>query len=132
LQKRIGELETFRNLLDKVTDGILMIQLPASRIVDANEAACKYWVDAGLLFAANLPQLFPPVEAALQQLGRTAEAAGRRQDFSTEFRRWMARGCRLTLRLISRCWERRSLPSRFARYFGTKTDECDVAACQHA
>ena len=26
LQKRIGELETFRNLLDKVIDGILMIR----------------------------------------------------------------------------------------------------------
>jgi diguanylate cyclase (GGDEF)-like protein/PAS domain S-box-containing protein len=88
LQKRIGELETFRNLLDKVTDGILMIQLPASRIVDANDAAYKILgVTRELLFAANLPQLFPPVEAALQQLGRTAEAAGRRQDFSTEFRR---------------------------------------------
>lgn len=88
LQKRIGELETFRNLLDKVTDGILMIQLPTSRIVDANEAACKILgLTRELLFVANLPQLFPPVEAALQQLGRTAEAAGRRQDFSTEFRR---------------------------------------------
>ena len=88
LQKRIGELETFRNLLDKVIDGILMIQLPNSRIVDANEAACRILgLSRELLFSANLPQLFPPVEAALQQLGRTAEAAGRRQDFSTEFRR---------------------------------------------
>ena len=88
LQKRIGELETFRNLLDKVTDGILMIQLPNSRIVDANEAACRILgLTRDMLFSANLAQLFPPVEAALQQLGRTAEAAGRRQDFSTEFRR---------------------------------------------
>ena len=88
LQKRIGELETFRNLLDKVTDGILMIQLPNSRIVDANEAACRMLgLSREMLFMANLPQLFPPVEAALQQLGRTADSAGRRQDFSTEFRR---------------------------------------------
>ena len=44
LQKRIGELETFRNLLDKVIDGILMIQLPNSRIVDANDAASRILV----------------------------------------------------------------------------------------
>lgn len=88
LQKRLGELETFRNLLDKVSDGILMIQLPAGQIVDANEAACKILeFTRPLLLVASLPQFFPAVEAALQQLGRTADAAGRRQDFSTEFHR---------------------------------------------
>ena len=79
LQKRLGELETFRNLLDKVSDGILMIQLPAGQIVDANEAACKILeFTRPLLLVASLPQFFPAVEAALQQLGRTADAAGRR------------------------------------------------------
>lgn len=85
LQKRIGELEKFRNLLDKVADGIMMIQLPISRIVDANVAACKMLgLPKELLFSADLSQLFPQVEAALQQIGRTVEAVGRRQDFSTE------------------------------------------------
>ena len=88
LQKRIGELETFRNLLDKVSDGILMIQLPAGRIVDANEAACKILgFTRSLLMTANLPQLFPTVDTALQQLGRKIDSAGRRQEFSTEFHR---------------------------------------------
>ncbi len=88
LQKRLGELETFRNLLDKVSDGILMIHLPAGQIVDANEAACKIMeFTRPLLLAASLPQFFPAIEAALQQLGRTVEFAGRRQDFSTEFHR---------------------------------------------
>jgi diguanylate cyclase (GGDEF)-like protein/PAS domain S-box-containing protein len=88
LQKRIGELETFRNLLDKVSDGILMIQLPVGRIVDANEAACKILgFTRSLLLTANLPQFFPAVDAALQQLGRKIDSAGRRQEFSTEFHR---------------------------------------------
>ena len=88
LQKRIGELETFRNLLDKVSDGILMIQLPVGRIVDANEAACKIMgFTRELLLTANLPQFFPAVDTALQQLGRKIDSAGRRQEFSTEFHR---------------------------------------------
>ena len=40
LQRRLEELESFRNLLDKVSDGILMVRLPAGEIFDANEAAC--------------------------------------------------------------------------------------------
>ncbi len=88
LQKRIQELETFRNLLDKVNDGILMIRLPSGAIVDANESAC---VILGFsrtgLFAANLTDLFPAAGSVLQRLDNMTGNGGRRHEFSTEFRR---------------------------------------------
>ena len=88
LQKRLEELETFRNLLDKVNDGILMVRLPSGAIVDANEAACSILgFSREELFDSCLTDLFPTAEAVLQSLDRMPDCSGRRQEFSTEFRR---------------------------------------------
>ncbi|HWR28974.1 MAG TPA: HD domain-containing phosphohydrolase [Negativicutes bacterium] len=88
LQKRLEELETFRNLLDKVNDGILMVRLPSSAIVDANESACAILgFSRNKLLNATLTDLFPTVGVVLQRLVHTQEHRGRRQEFSTEFRR---------------------------------------------
>ena len=96
LQKRLKELETFRNLLDKVNDGILMVRLPSGEIVDANEAACTILgFSRDRLFETSLPELFPTAIAVLQRLGYTPEQSGRRQEFSTEFRR--ANGSRVPI-----------------------------------
>lgn len=88
LQKRLAELETFRSLLDKVNDGILMVRLPSSAIVDANESACTILgFSRERLFEANLSELFPTAGAVLQRLRIADEPIGRRQEFSMEFRR---------------------------------------------
>jgi diguanylate cyclase (GGDEF)-like protein/PAS domain S-box-containing protein len=88
LQKRLEELETFRNLLDKVTDGLLMVSLPSGLIVDANGAAYSIlaYSRPGLL-KINLPELFPTALAGLFPQGANSGTEVRRQDFSTEFRR---------------------------------------------
>ncbi len=88
LQKRLEELETFRNLLDKVNDGILMVRLPSGAIVDANEAACSILgFSREELLDSSLTDLFPTAGAVLQSLDRMPDCSGRRQEFSTEFRR---------------------------------------------
>ena len=88
LQKRLEELETFRNLLDKVNDGILTVRLPSGAIVDANEAACTILgVPRNTLFISQLSDLFPVAGSVLQRLDFTTDNGGRRQEFSTEFRR---------------------------------------------
>lgn len=89
LQKRLAELETFRKLLDKVNDGILMVRLPSGAIVDANESACSILgFSRERLFESNLGDLFPTAGVVLQRLNNVdAQTTGRRQEFSTEFRR---------------------------------------------
>ena len=87
LQKRLAELETFRKLLDKVNDGILMVRLPSGAIVDANESACSILgFSRERLFEANLGELFPTAGVVLQRLNNVDAQTGRRQEFSTEFR----------------------------------------------
>lgn len=88
LQKRLEELETFRNLLDKVSDGILMVRLPAGAIVDINEAACfLLGVQKKMAVDHLLTDYFPTARTLLLGLEDEADCASRRQDFSTEFRR---------------------------------------------
>jgi len=41
LQKRLGELERFRVLLDSSNDLIFMLEVPSGRIVDMNESVCR-------------------------------------------------------------------------------------------
>ena len=88
LQKRLEEMETFRNLLDKVSDGILMAKLPAGVIVDANEAACTILGSLRKkLLAAPLTDFFPTVRTLLSEIGNVVGIVRRRQEFSVEFRR---------------------------------------------
>lgn len=96
LQRRLEELETFRNLLDKVSDGILMVRLPAGVIVDANEAACSLLgIPKQKAESAALTDFFPTARSLLTGLNAEAGLASRRQEFSTEFRR--ADGSRVPL-----------------------------------
>jgi len=96
LQKRLEELETFRNLLDKVNDGILMVRLPSGAIIDANEAASSMLgVPRDILLDSQLSDSFPGAEAVLERLDYTTVEGGRRQEFSTEFRR--ANGSRIPI-----------------------------------
>ena len=88
LQKRLEELETFRNLLDKVNDGILTVRLPSGAIIDANESACGVLgFTRSKLLEAKLTELFPAAGAVLQHLEGRSDQAGLRQEFATEFRR---------------------------------------------
>lgn len=88
LQKRLEELETFRSLLDKVTDGLLMVSLPSGLIVDANGAACSILAySRPRLLSVNLPELFPTALTGLLVQGTASWSEVRRKDFSTELRR---------------------------------------------
>lgn len=69
LRKRMRELERFRTLLDASTDGILMIELPSRRCVDANRAALAMLAtvgepDGGFSVEANLPSELEWLETA--------------------------------------------------------------------
>ena len=88
LQKRLAELENFRNLLDKVSDGILMAKVPSGTIVDANEAACVYLgIETNHIDAAPLTDFFPSTRSLLQGVGNGTGLSGKRQEFFVEFRR---------------------------------------------
>lgn len=88
LQKRLEELETFRNLLDKIHDGILMLRLPAGEIVDVNEAGCSILGRAReTLLGAELADLFPAAAAQLSETTVQEGSGGRRQSFHAEFER---------------------------------------------
>jgi diguanylate cyclase (GGDEF)-like protein/PAS domain S-box-containing protein len=96
LQRRLEELETFRSLLDKVNDGLLTVRLPSGLIADANGAACSILAySQEKLLAANILDLFPTALTTLAQHDNKNGNDGRRQDFSTEFRR--ADGSRVPL-----------------------------------
>ena len=88
LQKRLAELENFRNLLDKVSDGILMAKVPAGTIVDANEAACiLLGIETNHIDAAPLTEFFPSTRSLLQVMDSEAGLPSKRQEFFVEFRR---------------------------------------------
>lgn len=88
LQKRLEELETFRKLLDSVSDGILMVHLPDGKVVDANDAACYLLgIPKRQAKTAALTDFFPTARNLLPGLYAGAGIASRRQEFSIEFRR---------------------------------------------
>lgn len=42
LQQRLGELETYRALLDESNDAIFLLELPRGQLIDYNKAACAW------------------------------------------------------------------------------------------
>ena len=88
LQKRLEQLETFRSLLDKVSEGLIMVRLPSGEIVDANGAACVILgYSRNDFFATRIVDLFPTALTGLLVRRENESGEGRRQEFSTEFRR---------------------------------------------
>ena len=60
LVQRLGELERFRALLDHSRDGILLLEVPGLRIVDATAAACsQLGASREALLALSLGDLVP-------------------------------------------------------------------------
>ena len=88
LQKRLEQLETFRSLLDKVSEGLIMVRLPSGEIVDANGAACSVLgFSRQDLSVTRIAELFPAAMTGLLLRRDQEGGEGRRQEFSTEFRR---------------------------------------------
>lgn len=73
LQQRIAELERFRLLLDQAQDAVLLVEMPDSRIVDANAAACNwYHTDTAALIGTPVTEwLDLPIPLELQQENAT-------------------------------------------------------------
>lgn len=69
LQKRLGELERFRALLDSTNDAIMLLELPGGLILDANSAAARL---LGISGAGNTLAETTPASFAQEVLRRLA------------------------------------------------------------